>query len=122
MSSVTYPNLGGGIGVWAAWCAPLREAPRAGHSAPDAGPRLRGEPDLVLLLLLLLLKMLVERAACVRARRQAAGAARRGRGCWCVAVRARLLVRRGAGALLLLLPVAGPGRSGRTGPSPSSPS
>ena len=91
MSSVTYPNLGGGIGVWAAWCAPLREAPRAGHSAPDAGPRLRGEPDLVLLLLLLLLKMLVKRGVCVRARRQAAGAARCGRGCWCVAVRARML-------------------------------
>ena len=44
----------------AAWCVPLWEAPSARHVAPDASPRLRGEPDFVLLLLLLLLLMLVD--------------------------------------------------------------
>ena len=43
----------------AAWCVPLWGAPSARHVAPDASPRLRGEPDLVLLLLLLLLLILV---------------------------------------------------------------
>ena len=61
--------------------------PSARHMAPDASPRLRGGPGLVLLLLLLLLLMLVEVCVCALGSRQA-GAARCGRGCWCVAVRA----------------------------------
>jgi hypothetical protein len=85
--------------------------PRARHVTPDASPRLRGGPGLVLLLLLLLLLVLVVGAGasrcgrccwCGRGAGAVAGASRGGRGCW-----------RGGGCTSLLVSAQAHDRSAR---------